>query len=92
MRPRRSRPMPAIQSWAFADLRFPAGIIVLAVLWYRRCARSYHDFEESLAERGIEADRITIYRGPALHNTPRGRGRPVPPLRSAIVGAWTRPR
>lgn len=91
MRPRRPRPMPAVQNSAFAGLRFPPDIIVLAVLWYLPYTRSYRDVEESLAERGIEADRITIYRASAIHATPRGRGRPVPPLRSAIIGMWTRP-
>ena len=62
MRPRRSRPVPAIQSSAFAGFRFPPEIIVLAVRWYLRYGLSYRDVEELLAERGIEVDHVTVYR------------------------------
>ena len=62
MRPRRSHPMPAIQSSAFAGFRFPPEIIVLAVRWYLRYGLSYRDVEELLGERGIEVDHVTIYR------------------------------
>jgi IS6 family transposase len=46
----------------FARFRFPPEIIVLAVRWYLRYGLSYRDVEELLAERGIEADHVTIYR------------------------------
>jgi len=42
--------------------RFPPDVIVLAVPWYLRFGLSYRDVEELLAERGIEADHVTIYR------------------------------
>jgi len=32
------------------------------VRWYLRCALSYRDVEELLADRGIEVDHVTIYR------------------------------
>jgi IS6 family transposase len=35
---------------------------VLAVRWYLRFGQSYRDLEELLAERGIQADHVTIYR------------------------------
>jgi transposase, IS6 family len=37
-------------------------VIVLAVRWYLRLGLSYRDVEELLAERGIEADHVTVYR------------------------------
>jgi IS6 family transposase len=61
MRTRRPRPAPATRS-AFAGFRFPPDVIVLAVRWYLRFGLSYRDVEELLAERGIEADHVTIYR------------------------------
>ena len=41
---------------------FPPDVILLAVRWYLRYGLSYRDVEELLAERGIEADHVTIYR------------------------------
>ena len=37
-------------------------MITVAVRWYLRYALSYRDVEELLAERGIEADHVTVYR------------------------------
>src|SRR5215471_544020 len=45
-----------------AGYRFPREVIAVAVRWYLRYRLSYRDVEELLAERGIEADRVTIYR------------------------------
>jgi IS6 family transposase len=61
MRTRRPRPTPVPPS-AFAGFRFPPDVIVLAVRWYLRFGLSYRDLEELLAERGIQADHVTIYR------------------------------
>jgi transposase, IS6 family len=47
---------------AFAGFCFPPDVIVLAVRWYLRFGLSYRDVEELLAERGIEADHVTVYR------------------------------
>ncbi|MDI6105127.1 IS6 family transposase, partial [Actinoplanes sp. NEAU-A12] len=47
---------------AFAGFRFPPEVIVVAVRWYLRYNLSYRDVEELLAERGIEADHVTVYR------------------------------
>ena len=46
----------------FAGFRFPPEVITLAVRWYVRCALSYRDVEELLAERGIEVDHTTLFR------------------------------
>jgi transposase-like protein len=37
-------------------------VIVLAVRWYLRFSLSHRDLEELLAERGIEADHVSVYR------------------------------
>ena len=42
---------------------FEAEIILLCVRWYLRYALSYRDLEEMMAERGLEVDHTTIYRG-----------------------------
>ena len=59
---RRFRLVSAAPSSAFAGFRFPPEIIVLALRWYLRYGLSYRDVEELLAERGIEVDRVTVYR------------------------------
>ena len=61
MTTRRRRSAPVACS-AFAGLRFPPDVIVLAVRWYLRFDLSYRDVEELLAERSIEADHVTVYR------------------------------
>ena len=45
-----------------AGFRFPAEVITVAVRWYLRYALSYRDIKELLAERGVEADHVTVYR------------------------------
>ena len=45
-----------------SSVRFPPGVIVLAVRWYLRFGLSYRDIEEFLAERGVEVDHVTIDR------------------------------
>jgi transposase-like protein len=61
-------------------------VIVLAVRWYLRFGLSYRDVEELLAERGVEADHVTIYRWvqrftPLLAEAAR-------PCRHAVGGRW----
>ena len=46
----------------FAGFRFPPEVISLAVRWYLRYGLSYRDVEELLAERGITADHVSVYR------------------------------
>ncbi len=48
---------PSTKPSAFTGFRFPPEIIMLAVRWYLKYGLSYRDFEELLAERGIEVDR-----------------------------------
>ena len=47
---------------AFTGFRFPREVIAVAVRWYLRYGLSYRDVEELLAERGILADHVTVYR------------------------------
>jgi transposase-like protein len=61
MRTRRPRTAPDLAR-PDAGFRFPPDVIVLAVRWYLRFGLSYRDVEELLAERGIEADHVTVYR------------------------------
>jgi transposase, IS6 family len=68
---------PAPRS-AFAGYRFPPEVITLAVRWYLRFDLSYRDVEELLAKRGIEVDRVSIYRwvqrfAPKFAEAARGR-------------------
>src|SRR3954465_8314647 len=58
----RSRAWSAPRS-SFAGFRFPAEVIVVAVRWYLRYGLSYRDVKELPAERGIEVDHVTVYRG-----------------------------
>lgn len=37
-------------------------MIILAVRWYLRFGLSYRHLEELLAERGIDADHVTLFR------------------------------
>jgi IS6 family transposase len=71
---------------AFAGLRFPPEVIILAVRWYLRFGLSYRDLEELLAERGIHADHVTLFRWvqrftPALINAAQ-------PCRHAVGSRW----
>jgi transposase, IS6 family len=61
MRTHHPRPAP-VQRSAFAGIRFPADVIVLAVRWYLRFGLSYRDVQELLVERGVEVDHVTVYR------------------------------
>jgi transposase-like protein len=61
MTTRRPHPAPIARS-AFTGFPFPPDVIVLAVRWYLRFGLSYRDVEELLAERGVEADHVTVYR------------------------------
>src|SRR5512135_2819319 len=61
VQPRQARrPLPRSE---FAGFRYPPEIIAVAVRWYLRYSLSYRDVEELLAERGIDVDHVTIYRG-----------------------------
>jgi len=66
---------------AFKGFRFPPEIIVLAVRWYLRYSLSYRDLEERLAERGVEVDHVTVFRGFSASRHCCGRGAAVPPRR-----------
>jgi IS6 family transposase len=55
-------PSPARSEIWFAGFRFPPDATMVAVRWYLRYGLSYRDMEELLAERGIEADHVSIFR------------------------------
>ena len=61
----------------------------MAVGWYLRFSLSYRDVEELLAERGLHADHVTVWRwvqryAPEVNRRLRS-SRPM------TVGGWTRP-
>ena len=45
--------------------QFEPEVILLALGWYLRFSLSYSDVEELLAERGLHADHVTVWRGKA---------------------------
>src|SRR3712207_5133139 len=47
----------------FRGFRFPAEVILWAVRWYLQFPLSYRDLEAMLADRGVEADHVTLYAG-----------------------------
>ena len=62
--------------------QFEPEVILLAVGWYLRFSLSYRDVEELLAERGLHADHVTVWRwlqryAPELERRLRSRLRPT---------------
>src|ERR1700757_2665691 len=53
--------VPSI-SGLFKWRQFEPEVILLAVGWYLRFSLSYRDVEEILAERGLHADHVTVWR------------------------------
>jgi hypothetical protein len=49
-------------SGLFRWRQFEPEVILLAVGWYLRFSLSYRDVEELLAERGLHADHVTVWR------------------------------
>jgi transposase-like protein len=49
-------------SGRFKWRQFEPEVILLAIGWYLRFSLSYRDVEELLAERGVHADHVTIWR------------------------------
>src|SRR5271165_852728 len=47
-------------SGLFKWRQFEPEVILLAVGWYLRFSLSYRDVEELLAERGLQADRLSV--------------------------------
>ncbi len=47
---------------AFRGFRFPAEVILWAVRWYLQFPVSYRDLEAMLADRGVEADHVSLFR------------------------------
>src|SRR6202035_4879614 len=62
--------------------QFEPEVILLAVGWYLRFSLSYRDVEELLAERGLRADHVTVWRwvqryAPEIQRRLRPRLRPT---------------
>ena len=62
--------------------QFEPEVILLAVDWYLRFSLSYRDVEELLAERGLHADHVTVWRwvqryAPEMERRLRSRLRPT---------------
>ena len=62
--------------------QFEPEVILLAVGWYLRFSLSYRDVEELLAERGLRADHVTVWRwvqryGPEMEQRLRRRLKPT---------------
>jgi hypothetical protein len=49
-------------SCLFKRRQFEPEVVLLAVGWYLRFSLSYRDVEELLAERGVHADHVTVWR------------------------------
>jgi transposase-like protein len=49
-------------SGLFKWRQFEPEVVLLAVGWYLRFSLSYRDVEELLAERGVHADHVTVWR------------------------------
>jgi transposase-like protein len=47
---------------AFRGVRFPAAVVLWAARWYLRVPVSDRDLERMLADRGVEVDRVGLYR------------------------------
>src|SRR6202040_2172895 len=79
-------------SGLFKWRQFEPEMILLAVGWYLRFSLSYRDVEELLAEGGLHADHVTVWRwvqrySPELQRCLRRHLRPT-----NAAGAWTRRR
>jgi hypothetical protein len=53
----------------FKWCQFESELILLAIGWYLRFSLSYRDFEELLADLGLYADHVTVWRW--VQRTPR---------------------
>ena len=53
-----SLPISALFKWR----QFEPEVILMAVGWYLRFSLSYREVEELLAERGLHADHVTVWR------------------------------
>jgi transposase-like protein len=73
--------VPSI-SGLFKWRQFEPEVILLAVGWYLRFSLSYRDVEELLAERGLHADHVTVWRwvqryAPEIERRLRSRLKPI---------------
>ncbi len=71
--------------------QFEPEVILLAVDWYLRFSLSYRDVEELLAERGLHADHVTVWRWVQRYAPEMERLCALSSDRPTIVGEWTEP-
>ena len=74
--------LASLVSGLFKWRQFEPEVILLAVGWYLRFSLSYRDVEELLAERGLHADHVTVWRwvqryAPEMERRLRSRLRPT---------------
>jgi hypothetical protein len=75
----------------FKCRQFEPEVILLAVDWYLRFSLSYRDVEELLAERGLHADHVTVWRWVQRYVPEMERLCALSSDRPTIVGEWTEP-
>ena len=78
-------------SCLFKWRQFEPEVILLAVGWYLRFSLSYRDVEELLAERGLHADHVTVWRWVQRYARRWNYVCAVVSNRPATVGGSTRP-
>jgi transposase-like protein len=71
--------------------QFEPEVILLAVGWYLRLSLSYREVEELVAERGLYADHVTVWRWVQRYARKRNNVCARDSNRPMIVGVWTRP-
>src|SRR5258708_21836458 len=71
--------------------QFEPEVILLAVGWYLRFSLSYRDVEELLAERGLRADHVTVWRGVQRYGRKWNNVCVGDSNQPTTVGAWMNP-
>jgi hypothetical protein len=71
--------------------QFEPEVILLAVGWYLRFSLSYRDVEELLAERGLRADHVTVWRWVQRYARNCNDVCAQDSIQPTIVGEWMRP-
>jgi IS6 family transposase len=84
--------VPSI-SGLFKWRQFEPEVILLAVGWYLRFSLSYRDVEELLAERGLHADHVTVWRwvqryAPEMERRLRRHLKPTNETYIRVKGKW----
>ena len=75
-------------SGLFKWRQFEPEVILLAVGWYLRFSLSYRDVEELLAERGLHADHVTVWRWVQRYAQPTNDSWRVDETYIRVKGQW----